>query len=171
MASSAPRRGSIEIGDDPVLERRFWMIERAGWVAMGVLLLLALLGVFGEEGVLSSATARSADGTMTVEYRRFLHYQSHSDVTWRLPVPPGDGGVELWISEEYAHALPAELFLPRPTEERTASGRVIYRFEAEPGQRRMVVAADVNPHGMGLIPAEAGIVGGPSISFFQFVYP
>ncbi|AIN57657.1 hypothetical protein [Pseudomonas soli] len=51
------------------MQQRVWRFERAGWWCLVLMVLLALLGLFGN-GPLSDATAISTDGRVQVEYQR-----------------------------------------------------------------------------------------------------
>jgi hypothetical protein len=49
VASGLKRIGDVEINQDLDFQRRCWTVQRIGWIVMAVLVLSALLGVFGAE--------------------------------------------------------------------------------------------------------------------------
>ena len=52
------RRPRLELDDDPAFQRRLWVVERAGWASIALLLLGALLGFFGSAGPLGDGRSR-----------------------------------------------------------------------------------------------------------------
>lgn len=42
------RQRSLQIREDPAFQHRQWRVQRVGWLTIGLLLVLALAGVFGK---------------------------------------------------------------------------------------------------------------------------
>lgn len=62
-----PRHAPVK--EDMRMQQRVWRFERVGWYVLVLIVLLALVGVFGN-GPLSDAQATSTDGRIKVEYQR-----------------------------------------------------------------------------------------------------
>ena len=90
------RLGELDTTEDPVFERRQWRMERIAWTLLGVVVLLALTGLLGAGGPLSTTHAVSADGSLRVEYPRFARRQAESDITLHVAVP-GDGPLRITL--------------------------------------------------------------------------
>jgi hypothetical protein len=93
---------------------RTWAIQRIGWVAMGVLVLTALTGVFGY-GVLSWQQASDPAGLVRIEYERFQ--RQGSEFTLRVDIEPeattGDA-VPLRVSGSFLDAVEVKGIVPEP---------------------------------------------------------
>ena len=60
----------LEITEDMSFQNLTWKIQRIGWVIMFILVLLALLGLFGD-GLLADTTAGSSEAGLSIEYPRY----------------------------------------------------------------------------------------------------
>ena len=54
----------LQIEQDMGFQRTEWVVQRAGWVGMALLILAALVGLLGR-GPLSAAVARAGDGALS----------------------------------------------------------------------------------------------------------
>src|SRR5688572_26815794 len=86
-----------------------WWCERAGWLLIAVLLILALAGAFGR-GSLSHRTADAGPGE--VRYERFLRRDSPADLEVTLPTSRDEP--RLWIDRAYLKAVGIDSIVPRP---------------------------------------------------------
>ena len=59
--------GDLEVGQDLDFQRREWAVQRVGWGAMALVILAALLGLFGSSGPLSRAATNAADDLVRLE--------------------------------------------------------------------------------------------------------
>lgn len=76
---SPKRVGDMELEEDLRLEAGTWRAERVGWLLLGALLLLSLIGVFGE-GPLSTSQGRSLDGSAVADFERFARRGGSTDL-------------------------------------------------------------------------------------------
>jgi hypothetical protein len=65
------RSSQLQIDEDLAFQRREWKIQRVGWGAMALVIIAALLGVFGT-GPLSNATLEREG--LRLEYERFCRF-------------------------------------------------------------------------------------------------
>lgn len=163
--------GGLEIDQDLALERRGWVIERVSWALMLLVVLAALLGLFGR-GVLSHASAADARGTLRVEYERFARVRAPA--TMRVHVAPdaarGDT-VVVWLDRAYVEHVEVVRVLPDPDRVTLDGDRVEYRFAAPQRPQPVTVTLDLEPEQFGRKRAWVGLRGGDSVRIAQLIYP
>src|SRR5918997_3983437 len=118
------RVGDLEIAVDMKAQRRNWTFQRFGSVAMGLVVLLGLVGLFGGAGPLSRATAGNQGASLSVsEYERFLRFNKPTTLEVRLG-QAGTAGPEMrvWLNREYVKSVEFQEIDPEPD-------RVIYVFD------------------------------------------
>ncbi|HEV2128712.1 MAG TPA: hypothetical protein VGR22_08850, partial [Thermomicrobiales bacterium] len=67
------RIGDLEVDEDIEFQEREWKVQRVGWALMLVVIVLALVGLFGT-GPLSAVEREADDGTLVLEYQRFVRH-------------------------------------------------------------------------------------------------
>jgi len=165
------RVGDLEIDEALEFQRREWVVQRVGWGAMLVLVVLALLGLFGT-GVLSSATAGDGNGPISAGYERFLRHGGEAQLTFTVaPDQVSDGQIELWIDADYLSSMDIQRVTPQPEEVQTRGDRLIYVFTVTESSAPHEFVFSMRPQEIGRTSAQAGIVDGAEISFRQLVYP
>jgi hypothetical protein len=162
------RKGTIEIGEDLVFQRREWMFERVGWAAMLLVLLAALLGLLGN-GPLGTTSAHTPDGTVHVEYDRFLRRHAETDLRVRVE-SDSPNEVRVWLSSEYLHALQVVEVSPLPVRVESGHDRHVYVFPLNESSRSLLVRFRVNPDCQGRLTGRVG-VGDNSVEVSHLVYP
>ena len=102
MAESK-RVGDLEVHEDLMFQRRSWLVQRVGWIAMALVLLATLVGLFGGAGLLGGeAKAGSKDAMVSVSYERFLRYMKPTTLQIQLSQEAGkEGKVSVWLDREY----------------------------------------------------------------------
>jgi hypothetical protein len=165
-----PRDGDLEIAQDLAFERREWIVERAAWAAMAVLVAAALVGLLGP-GPLARRTAETGDGTLRVAYDRFARAEAPTDL--EVHVRPAGGGEELrvWVGRAYLDAVTVERVLPEPVRTETAPDRVTFAFRLRDPRAPAIVRFHVQPERFGRPEARVGVEGAGEVSFRQLVYP
>ncbi len=163
------RVGEIEVAQDLAFQRREWALQRVLWVAIAVLLLAGLAGLFGS-GPLSHAETGTA--ALSLEYERLARLYTPSELKVRIgPGAATDGTVVLWLDRAFLDTNKLEAVLPEPEDEEAGGERVIYRFAvAEPGSP-IEVTFELEPERVGRVEGRVGLVEGPELAFGQFVYP
>ena len=169
--NSVPMHGDLQIDQDLRFSQREWRTQKAGWLVMLLLILAALLGVFGR-GPLSPQQAVTANGRLILAYDRVARH-SATDVL-RLAIAPtavsGDT-VSIWFDRAYMHARAIESISPEPQGFSSSGDRIVYRFRVDDPARPAVIAFLTNPRDIGRRRGSAGIVGGDSLRFAQFILP
>lgn len=161
----------MEIDQDLAFARRSWGVQRVGWLGMGVLLVLALAGIFGS-GPLSHGEV-SLPGLLRVEYQRFARYQAPQTLRAHVdPAATGTGEVRLWIDRGYLADARVDTITPPPARVEAGGERLVYVFPtSRPGEPVTIVFALQAEH-IGPTSGRVGLDGGETFApFRQFVYP
>jgi len=162
------KKRSLEIHEDLTFERREWRVQRVGWGVLALLLLLGLLGAFGN-GPLSHADASA--GALRVSYERFAHAQAPTTVIIRVS-SPGTDPVRIAIDHEYLDTLSVDHIRPTPLRAESNGDDAIYEF-AGPSAGELRITLDGTPQKPGL-PAATIRLQGPktsTVGIRQLVYP
>jgi hypothetical protein len=167
---SEPKRvGAIEIDQDLDHARSLWRVQRIGWLLMLLFVIGGVLGLFGK-GPLAADQARAPG--LTLDYDRFTRHGAISAI--RAEVGPeaiqGDS-LQLWMTRGYIDAIELESIVPEPASVETRGDLVVFTFAAGERSQPTHVTFNVRPEGYGSEDARAGIEGGGSVSFRQFIYP
>lgn len=165
------RIGDFEIDQDLRFQDREWKIQRLGWVAILLLVVLALLGLFGT-GPLSTATASDADGPLSVDYQRFIRHGGRTTLTIRVGNDYLAGNeVEVSLTDTYLDGVEVQQITPQPQEVRAGDGELIYVFAVEDMTQPFEVSFSLRPQHIGRLSGEASITDGPTVAFDQISYP
>lgn len=161
---------SVRDIEDPDFQRREWTVLRVGWLLLALLLAAALAGLFGA-GPASETTADSPDGSVQVEYERFIRHVG----TTTLTIRPGADTVEqdkvqVFISRELVTGWRIENVSPTPSTESSTDQWLIYEFDAlgvSPPEIKMLYRGD----GFGRHDGSIGAGTGAPLELWQWIYP
>jgi hypothetical protein len=157
----------IEIEDEIAFQKKDWQAQRIGWAIMLLLILLALLGVFGGNGILSDVQAET-DG-LAVHFERFGRYKMSGQLQFDAE---GSGDVvRLWIDSSYLENVEIESISPQPELVESAPDRQIYLFPITQSGEPISITFYIKPERPGVLNGKAGIEGGSSLDFTQLIYP
>jgi hypothetical protein len=163
------RVGLIEVDQDLDHARSLWRVQRAGWVVMLLIVIGAVLGLFGH-GPLAEGQART-DG-LTVDYDRFARHGATSSL--RAEAGPetlrGDT-LKLWMTRDYLDGVAIESVIPEPQRVETRGDLVLFTFMTAERSQPTRITFNMRPDEYWSEHARAGIDGGGSVCFRQFVYP
>jgi len=147
-------------------QRAEWRFERVGWATMLFIMASAVFGLCGSGPL--SATSAAADG-LVLEYDRFGRVDEPKVLSFELgPEVSADGVVRLWMDRATAEDIAIERVVPEPRAMRAERNRIVFELEAAGGT---AVRMDVRLRAPGLHHGRVGIAGGPSLRFWQVVYP
>jgi hypothetical protein len=164
-----PRVGSLEIEQDLAYQRWEWVFERVAWVALALAVLAALLGLLGGGGPLSSATAETPDGSLTLRHERYP--RNHAATVLKLAANPSrEGELRLWFDRDYLDAFEVQTVTPPPDRVELGRDRVVFVFRSG-GDGPVRVTLHLEPQRLGRVAGRLGVDGGEALSFSQFVYP
>jgi hypothetical protein len=150
------------------LQKVTWRMQRLGWAAIFVLILLAVLGLFSN-GPLSSTTAADDARRIVVEYDRFQRNGALADMQVDLAVDH-EGMATLVASPAFVEAFQIEAMTPEPVEQRGGPDGVALIFQCA-GSGSVPVRMFIRPTKIGLIRSAVGLPGEPPVDLVHFVYP
>lgn len=163
------RVGLIEVDQDLDHARSLWRVQRVGWAVILLIVIGATLGLFGH-GPLADGQAR-AEG-LTLEYERFARHGAASSL--RAEIQPqalrGDT-LTLWMTRNYLERAELESILPEPERVVTRGDLVVFTFMIAERSRPTRITFNLRPDEYWSARARAGIDGGGSVVFRQFIYP
>jgi hypothetical protein len=154
------------IREDMRFQLRSWRAERIGWIAMALLCIAGLSGVFFH-GPVSHTIASS--GPLAVEYERFAHKTALTYFVIRIG-PPLPDQVLVRLSPAFASMHDPELVEPRPLRSSGGSDGLEWVFaRSTAGDLAVRVAA--RPKRFGLMSAQVEVEGRAALNIAQLVYP
>ncbi len=156
----------MEVDQNLEFQKKEWAVERIGWVGMGLILLLALLGLFGD-GPLSRVRV-NAGGATELEYQRFMRDGSE-DVLLVRTLPGPDGKVVVELERAYLQRYKVNQVQPEPESVQVGNGVMRFVFRAY-GSEPVTIIYHLTPLKVGSARTLLG-VNGERITVNQFVYP
>jgi preprotein translocase subunit SecF len=158
------RIGDLEIEQDLGYERRAWVVRRVFTILFSLVLVAALLGLFGT-GPLSKGTAQA--GGLSVHFQRFVRHQAPQTLEVDLPNAGGRGSIGL--SSDLLEGAQAQAVTPEPDSSTATSDRVLYTWSESPPRQ---ISFDLQTtKTVGTIPVTVWGPRGERVSFTQVVYP
>ena len=164
-AGSAP-----EIEQDLEFERRAWIIERVGWILMLLVVIAALLGLFGH-GVLGYRSATAPNGSVTVEYEAVARKGGSTGLDISVRAPRHADAVVVLIADSYLRHVDVESITPEPSVVTGSGDAVRFEFPVAPGTDELLVRLQLRPDALGSIEGSVETPDGPPVRFSQFVLP
>lgn len=160
----------VEDIDSIDFQRREWAVQRAGWVALGLFLLAALLGAFSV-GPLSETVAGDVDDGLEVRYQKFTRHVGTTELQIRL----GDGAVEnqtasVFISDELVNGWRIDTITPQPDKVTRTQQGATFEFSAEAGSPP-IVEIRYRPDQIGPVDGIFRAADGAEVSIWQLTYP
>jgi hypothetical protein len=118
-------RHNLELDENLKQHKQGWIIQKIGWGILYLGLILALAGVFGS-GPLSFRTI-AQNGT-SVNYERFLRYESEAEMTFNID--DAKDSITLEIPQQYMEYIDLTSITPVPHSNRTVNDVTTYYFHA-----------------------------------------
>ncbi|MGQ4660704.1 hypothetical protein [Lysobacter sp. F6437] len=163
------QRGSLQLDEHLHFQHILQMLRRAGTLLLTIILLLALVGAFGGNGLL--ARVQTDVGALAADHPRFARYQMPTRLTFTVDTAALSGDTfELSIDGDYAHDFSFEQIHPQPKDVAIADDRIRYTFNAGPGEQQLVVIQG-QPETMGWLTGAASVAGQPPLRIDSFIYP
>jgi hypothetical protein len=161
----------LEIKEDMNFQQKEWTVERFGWILMFLLILLALIGVFGV-GPVSATTLGGEDGALWIEYERFGRFKSPA--TLRIhPSPEAieNGEVVFWVEAGYLKNFQIEYILPNPDSVEIGQDQYIYHFTVDPQGEPDVINFYMQTEAIGSLKGNIGHGQDLVMELSHFIFP
>lgn len=159
----------LDITEDLPFQRISWILERFGWVGMGVIILLAALGLFGD-GPLSEAKAVSRNRTLQVQYQRFTRYKSPTTLQIALNTQRGNT-VSVWLDARFLENIQIEEMDPPSLRATSDRGRTVYTYDISDTANPLMLRFEYMSGKIGEVNGTVGVTNGDQVQLRQFVYP
>jgi hypothetical protein len=150
------------ISEDMGFQRTSWIVERGGWIVLTLLLLAALLGLFGH-GPVSKVSVH--DPALQVDYDRF---QRITKVTAYLLHLKGGGEPKLTFGPRFQTGYEVVDIEPRPVHSSAGDKSLELQFASHEDSLRVVVW--VKPRAFGRMRFTVSS-GGEPLTVRAFIYP
>jgi protein-L-isoaspartate(D-aspartate) O-methyltransferase len=167
MTRSARASASEESKDEGRYHRREWAIQRVGWSAMLLFVLVAGLGFLGGSGPFTRATI-GGPSELKISYERFLRYAAGSTVDVSIETA-GSTSFTLEISDSYLQQFDLQSITPEPRSMHAAEGRIVMTFDAASTPAN--ISLRLEPEHIGSHTGVFRLSSGAEASIKQFVYP
>ena len=169
-ASGEDSRVELQLSDDAAFHKREQAFKRVGVAALYAVLVAALAGLFGS-GPLSHASARSADGSVRVDYDRIVRANAPTELRFHVPYARKvDGSVELWLDQSFAQSIMIEQIVPAPVRTRIVDGRLKAEIVAAAADTALGITLTYRPKSLGSTVIDVGVDAG-QVHLRQFVFP
>ena len=151
------------IQEDMKFQQRSWSVERVGWIALGLFLLVALAGYLGD-GRTSARTV--SNPPFTVEYDRFQRLTKEARYTVHIDGSAGER--QLLISADFQRDYEIASVEPRPARSSAGPDGLDLRFAAQAGGLTVVIWAHPRRFGVADVTLRSGT---GSVDLWSLVYP
>jgi hypothetical protein len=167
--SVAKVNDEVAVGEDLEFQRKWWRFENAAWIALTLIIILDLTGLFGR-GPLAKTQLHAMDGTVDVKYERIERTGSQSIMTIRFgPSAIKDGKVQLYIDNSLIKRLGTERVIPAPQQTVIGEGGLTYSFPASKPPASVDLALE--PPGPGIFDFTIGVAGAQRVHAKVVVFP
>jgi hypothetical protein len=154
------------IPDNMRLQKAFWASERATWIVLAIIVLIALTGVLAH-GPLSERTV--ADGALSVTYERFQRVTSSARLSARISASHGHES-SLTLSPAFAENFQIDDIEPRPLRSSAGPDGLELVFQA-PAAGELSVVIWGRPRSFGRFDLTAAAEPQGRVAFSILVYP
>ena len=166
----AKQTTGLELAEDAEFQRREWVVERVGWVLLGVVLASAVLGLFGG-GPLSQARVTDQQQTFEVTYERFTRALTYTVL--EITVDAGaieDSSVTVYLSDTWIDNVTTWQITPEPDSTTRTDEGIFYEFATRPNSP-LVATLLYRPNDPGISRSAVGIGDSERVELWQLVYP
>lgn len=159
----------LQTEESETFQRTEAVVQRVGWAAMALFVVLALVGVLGGFGPVASVRATS--GPLSMDYQRFARYTASTDLTLTLDAAAvRDGQAVITLSSSWVDDVDIQRITPQPDSSRTGSAGLQLTFTA--GSAPLGIRVSYRPDALGATSGSVtDSVTGSRLVFDQFVYP
>lgn len=170
------RLGGLDIEQDLRSQRGEWLVQRISWAVMVLLVLAGLAGVFGS-GPMSSATASSPDGSVSVDYGRFARFKSPEKL--RVTVRPEAASKEdaskrvlrVQLSSDYLKGVQIQRIVPEPDAVQIGEQWTVFLFPLLEASAPATVTVYLKADAIGRLKGQVKAGNAQAVTINQFIYP
>lgn len=164
--------------EDLKFQKKEWVFQRVVWMIMLVIVVLAVIGVFGN-GPIAKAEAGNPQDLLHIKYDRIVREraQTGSLVTINLNRSAilrqtGDTLIHLWISQDWVHSMGLTSTTPYPARTSLNDSAIVFSFVAPYDSKSIKILFNWKPVEVGLQHGYIGLLLHPNIyELSTFVLP
>lgn len=146
-------------------QRRMWVTERIGWLLLALVMLLALLGLFGS-GLLSKRSVSA--GSLTIQYERFQRSTRLVQFTFQFaPSPKSERRLRLNTVFQKNY----EISSIQPLPARSSADGIDLTFTAPAAGSPADIVIWAHPRAYGTTSIDVRADDEPPLMFSAFIYP
>lgn len=165
--SKAQRIGSLEIEPEAVQAHTiFYRIQQIGIVMIALLLLAAILGLFGSS--LFGETV-AENNSLRITYHKFA--RSQATTPFHIMVKVNEAPIKIGLSQSIFHTTSVKSITPSPASEEIIGDTIIYTFSVKPNKTPPIITMILKPESFGTIHGKMSLQNNVALSIHQFVYP
>ena len=123
------------VEDHGDFQRIAWAVQRVSWIIFALILIAALLGLFGGDGYLSRSEVRFKQGT--VNYPLISRWNASDELQVNFNPSSNDG--ELVLDSNFLRAFSIENIDPPQKAVASDNGSAVYVFSADPKASKQVI--------------------------------
>jgi len=157
--------GEVASPEAFAFQQRSWRMERTAWAAMALLVLAALLGLFGG-GPVGERTLHG-DG---LELRHDAFARLGTPTPLELRVAPADGVARVALAADLLARVRVESVWPTPARIEASAAWTTFQV-ATSGVEPVRLRVELVPEEVGLLEGAARSDGGEALAFRLVVYP
>jgi hypothetical protein len=161
--------GDIQVNEDLSFLRKEWRVQRIGWLAMLVFVLLALVGAFGR-GPLANVT----DGdpaTLAIAYERMIRHSADTQLEIIAGRALRADTLRVYITSGYLKAFELRSIVPEPVASGVRGPYVYYDFVRDPRTRSSEITFNLIAEGYARKRARVFTTGAAPLHVHQFILP
>jgi hypothetical protein len=170
MSAPIVRIGDLEINQDLNVQRRMWKIQRIGWAAMALIVVLGMAGLFGH-GPASRASAGDRQGPLWIEYERFGRHQGSSELRLHVHAADTSQPISIWIGPDYAGHVDIHQIIPSPVRSTLVDQGFAFEIAASDQHKPGVITLLLQFRDIGWVVGEIRSPGADPVPIRQFIYP
>jgi hypothetical protein len=155
------------VHEDMHFQKISWTLQRVGWVAIALIVVLALTGIFSH-GYFSNAVARQDGFPLTVNHERFQRMTTLHRFDISLPFG-NDDEIRLTFNKTFSDLYEIDSIQPPPLRSNASDGGLILTFEL-PERGNFNAVMWVRPRNFGFASLEIGTPRG-ALTLPILVYP
>lgn len=157
-----PLETTLQMEDEIDLHKTGWVIQRAGWVLLYVIVIAAALGFFGDGWL--SRTSTSGENVV-ISYERFIRTENPTRVHFNTTA--NDGEMILSLPGHYVDIMHIRHIQPEPRSQEIHGDRLALTFTAT-GSASVILT--LSPQRRGSLQGEI-LVNDESVLLSHYVYP
>ena len=152
----------MEIEESIEVQKKGWVVQRVGWILMGVFVAMAAFGFFGD-GIVSKKNILS--GNQKLEYQHYSRFESRMELKFELNANTQQNIISFPVN--YLEKFQIESILPEPHHNQSGNERVNYFFE---GNGPMKIIFFLVPKSIGKMEADV-FANNQRFQFNHLIYP